>query len=132
MKTNHIPTGQNPKRGQAMTEFALIVPVFILLVLAIFEFGRAFYIYSAIANAAREGARVGIVRPSDTNAIKNRAIENAVFVGLTTGDITVQCISSCSYDQKIQVTVNYTFTSVAPLIPSFNMSRSATMRIESP
>jgi len=40
---------------------ALILPVFILVLVGILDFGRAFYAYNAISNAAREGARYGTV-----------------------------------------------------------------------
>ena len=45
-------------RGQALVETALILPVFILLLLVIFDFGRAIYAYNTVANAARTGARL--------------------------------------------------------------------------
>ena len=117
------------EHGQAMTEFALILPVLLLMAVGIFEFGRAFYTYSAIANAAREGARYGILNSSDSTGIKNKAIEGATTLGLNASNITVQCISACAYDNQIRVTVTYSFVAVAPLIPSFTMNRTATMRI---
>jgi len=48
-------------RGQSLVELALILPVFILVLVGILDFGRAFYAYNAISNAAREGARYGTV-----------------------------------------------------------------------
>ena len=47
--------------GQAMVEFALLLPVALLLLGAVIEFGWAFYNKLMIANLAREGARSGIV-----------------------------------------------------------------------
>ena len=49
--------------GQELVEFALILPLLLLLFLGIIEFGRAILAYNTIANAAREGARYGIVDP---------------------------------------------------------------------
>ena len=46
------------ERSQAMTEFALVAPVLLLLTFGIMDFGRALYFYSAAGNAAREAARV--------------------------------------------------------------------------
>jgi hypothetical protein len=54
------------RRGQALAEFALIIPLFLILALALVDFGRGIFIYSAIANVAREGARYAIVH--GTNA----------------------------------------------------------------
>ncbi len=119
-------------RGQAMTEFALLLPIMLMLVLGIFEFGRAFYYYSALANAAREGARYGLTHATDTNGIKSAVVSNAIGVGIGPDDVTVQCVSACVVGAQIRVSTTYMFTSVAPLIPSFTMLRTASMRIESP
>jgi Flp pilus assembly protein TadG len=45
------------RRGQALVEFALVVPILLLLVLGIFDFGRAWNLHQTITHAAREGAR---------------------------------------------------------------------------
>jgi uncharacterized protein (UPF0333 family) len=125
-------------RGQAMAEFALLLPVLLLLALGIFEFGRAYYTYSAIANAARESARYGAVSAKDKSKIINAGISAAVGLGLTPANFTVICLdnsdsidNNCFFDNRIRVTVTYTFTAVAPLIPSFPMKQVATMRLES-
>lgn len=47
--------------GQSLVEFALIAPLLMLLVLATIDGARAVFAYNTIANAAREGARYGIV-----------------------------------------------------------------------
>ena len=48
-------------RGQALTEFALVAPIFFFAMFAIIEFGRAVYTIQMLNNAAREGARYAIV-----------------------------------------------------------------------
>ncbi|MHC4479524.1 MAG: TadE family protein [Planctomycetota bacterium] len=45
--------------GQAVVEFALVLPVFALMLFAAIEFGRAYFDLHLLTNAAREGARVG-------------------------------------------------------------------------
>src|SRR6266550_3300335 len=52
------------ERGVAIVEAALVLPVFFLLVLGIFEFGVMFSAYHSMEGAAREGARVDVVPPS--------------------------------------------------------------------
>ena len=47
--------------GQALAEFALIMPVLFLLIFALLDLGRAVYVYNTLANAARQGARVAAV-----------------------------------------------------------------------
>jgi len=53
------------RRGQALLEFALVVPLLILLVMGIMAFGQMFSHQLILNNAAREGARAGIVCRSD-------------------------------------------------------------------
>jgi TadE-like protein len=48
-------------RGQAMVEFALIFPIFILLMVGLFDLGRVIWVNDTLANAAREAARYAIV-----------------------------------------------------------------------
>ncbi len=47
------------ERGQALVEFAVILPIFLLIVFGVFDVGRAVYVNSVLSQAAREGARLG-------------------------------------------------------------------------
>jgi Flp pilus assembly protein TadG len=47
--------------GQAMVEFALVAPLLLMLVIGVFEFGRAWNDYQVITEAARAGARAAVV-----------------------------------------------------------------------
>ena len=49
------------RSGQALVEFALVVPIFLLLVIGVIEFGRAWNLQQTITDAAREGARRAVV-----------------------------------------------------------------------
>lgn len=48
-------------KGQALVEFALILPVLLLLTIGIIEFGRAFYMKNTLTNAVRHSARKAVV-----------------------------------------------------------------------
>jgi hypothetical protein len=54
-------TRSSKPRGQAMVEFALIFPIFILLLVGIFDLGRVIWVNDTLATAAREAARFAIV-----------------------------------------------------------------------
>ena len=69
-------------RGQALTEFALVFPIAILLILAIFDAGRAIFIYNGLTNAAREGARLAIVN-QDKASVAQRVSETAFGSGIS-------------------------------------------------
>jgi hypothetical protein len=51
-------------RGQSLVEFALVIPVFVLVVLGLIDAARLVYLNSTVSQAAREGARVGSVESS--------------------------------------------------------------------
>ena len=53
MTSRHRPTGDSI-RGQALVEFAIVLPVLLLLLLLAVDFGRLFFTYIAVNNAARE------------------------------------------------------------------------------
>jgi TadE-like protein len=57
-------------RGQALVEFALTIPIFLLLMVALFDMGRGVFAYNTLTNAAREGARMAIVNQDKPTIIK--------------------------------------------------------------
>ncbi len=53
------------ERGQDLVEYALVLPLFLFLAFSIIELSLLFFDYVTVSNAAREGARAGVVMPSD-------------------------------------------------------------------
>ncbi|MDQ6884548.1 MAG: pilus assembly protein [Candidatus Dormibacteraeota bacterium] len=132
-----------------MTEFALILPVLVLILLGVVDFGRVFYYWTSIANAAREGARYAIVHPtaitstckSDPSNVKFRVKQEAgTTLVLTDSNISVYWVDASTGattdaaancmplpgDQRIyqnpnavRVDVAYDFKAITPLISSF-------------
>ena len=51
-------------RGQSLVEFALVLPIFLMLIMGVIDAGRLVYMNSTLSNAAREGARLGSVEAS--------------------------------------------------------------------
>jgi Flp pilus assembly protein TadG len=73
------------ERGAELIEFALTLPLLLLLVLGIIEFGFLFQEYEVVTNAAREGARIGALIPSagyTTNEAKTRTTDYLTAGGL--------------------------------------------------
>jgi hypothetical protein len=66
-------------RGQAMTEFALLAPIFVVFIIGLVDVSRAIYYYNVISDAAREGAREAILQ---SNQCSNQS------PGATAGGIT--------------------------------------------
>ncbi len=77
--------------GQGTLEFALVIPVLLLVIFAIFEGARAVFIYQSIATASREAARLGSSVQSYTNctAIRNKALEYAGVAQSVAADIEI-------------------------------------------
>lgn len=71
-------TATEPRRGQSLVEFALVIPIVVLLIVAFVEIGRAVFAYNTIANAARQAARVAAVNqlPDVTDCDETRPIED--------------------------------------------------------
>jgi Flp pilus assembly protein TadG len=70
--------GRN-ERGQALVEFALVMPILLLLIMGVVEFGRAWNLQQTITDAAREGARRAVVYdPALTRAEVEAAIQNKI------------------------------------------------------
>lgn len=66
-------------KGQGLVEFALILPILLLVVIGTMEFGRIFLIYATVSNAAREGTRYGMVSPADVDGIIARVNDTLVM-----------------------------------------------------
>lgn len=76
-------------RGQDLVEYALVMPLVLLMIVAIVEFAVLVYRYSALTNAAREGARAGVV-PQVTEAhIREVVKSHALGLDLLDTDIAI-------------------------------------------
>jgi Flp pilus assembly protein TadG len=77
------------RRGQTLVEFALIFPLFALILFGLFDMGRAVLYFSTISNASREAVRLAIVDQT-IPLIQQEAVDSAEAVmSLSTGDVTV-------------------------------------------
>ena len=68
--------------GQGLVEFALILPLLLLLVLGTVDLGMGFKTYIALTNAAREGARYISIHSTDQAGAKARITFEAASVGI--------------------------------------------------
>ena len=91
MRPLRILSRQRPERGQAITEFALILPVFFLMFAGMFDFGLGMYTDMTLINAAREGARLGVVDPGNTSAVTARVKQVADELDTTKVTVSVTC-----------------------------------------
>lgn len=102
MSILHKSQDRKSKRGQTMVEFALAFPIFLLIVLGIFEFGRLFVIYTSVYAAAREGARYGAAVDNLCNSQIESQAERAGFLA---GDLTINTTYNV-FDKNLQIISN--------------------------
>lgn len=81
---------KSSRRGAAVLEMALVLPIFFMVVLGIVEFGRAMMVGQMVTNAAREATRLAIVDGSTNSAVETWVEEFLTSaVGFTAADVTV-------------------------------------------
>lgn len=133
-------------RGQALVEFALVIPLFLLLVFAIVDMARYVYTANALSNMAREAARVAGVesRPACAEASRDicanaiartRITAVALNPGVATSgspsavgvyvecraqiNLSVVTMADCHSNDILKVRLNSDFTLVTPFVSSF-------------
>lgn len=108
----------NRRKGSAIVEFALILPLFLLVLYGMTEFGRAWFTMHIVTNASREGARKAVIQ-GKTNADVINTINNYLSSsGMNTADASIVIkvnndatvnVSTATTDANISVTVSYNF-----------------------
>ena len=121
------------EKGASAVEFALILPILVILVFGIVQFGIAYNNYIALTHAAREGARLAAVNMDETEGIEwfeNRIRESAPSV-------SIESITLSGQDGNIGDSVAVTVTGEVlnieiPLAGSWpvQLASTATLRLE--
>jgi Flp pilus assembly protein TadG len=132
-----VVNDQGRQRGQSMVEFALTLPLLLLMLMGMLDLGRGLYAYSVVANAAREGARAGIVASTSDSAIRTAVRQLTVGLeAIPDNKIAITPAGSRTTGGTVKVTVTYNFRAATPLIDTFfpggvlPLVSSATMRVE--
>jgi Flp pilus assembly protein TadG len=124
-------------RGQSLVEFALVIPMLLILMVGIMEFSRAWMTKNILTGAAREAARMYAVQ-NNTLAADVRADNVLRSASLDPLRWTITPIPLNPLDNSVGYTVAYNFpVSVAGFVPglsnpSFLLSSTTTMRKEWP
>ncbi len=121
--------------GQAIVEMALVLPVLLLLLLGVVEFGLAFNAKQAVTNAAREGARLAVVNdPAITADSVTTSIETSLArAGLSAGDAAIQFNTTTNWRtpgqmQTVDVGVPYRFGFLGSIAKAATGSETITLR----
>ncbi len=98
-------------------EFAVVAPIFFLLVFGIIEFGRAIMVQEILTNASREGARLAVLdSPTPTASSVNSTVTTYLAnAGISGATVTINPSepTTAGYGQPVTVTVTIPFTSVS-------------------
>jgi len=119
--------------GAAMVEFALVVPVLLLIVWGIVDISRAFQTIDNLTSAVREGARVGAVMSSAPNQGPNQTqIQNTVASAFQPigAPLNPSSVTVAWDGTQVTVSASYPFQSLTPLLWAITISRTAVFRWE--
>jgi Flp pilus assembly protein TadG len=132
------------QRGVAAIEFAITVPLLLLLVLGVFEFGRIFFQYNTLTKATRDAARylaatatLGstdtiVIDATDLAETQNLVVYGnpagtgpTLLPGLAPGDVSASCFgggTTCPGVQHVLVTAQYSYQPViGAVLPTFGL-----------
>lgn len=129
----HLRYRQN---GSALVEFALILPIFLMLLFGMIDFGRGFNTYIGMLNATREGAVWLAKNPEDTTGINGRIATELSWVDLTTAEVTIirspQKASYASGD-LVTITLEYQYPVLFGAltgVPALTLRTTHTVRVQ--
>ena len=129
------------QRGATLVEFALVLPLFVLLLFAIIDFGWMFTQFLDVKQGAREGARLAIVNSCDTSSPYNcqQALIHEVCARIQASDSKTKVgitEDTANNDDVASVTVERQAESLSGMLSAFidgNTLRSTVeMKIEQP
>lgn len=123
------------ERGAAAVEFALVLPLLVLLAFGIIEFGRLYYVQTTLSGAAREGARVMAIT-NDPIAARTAAKTAAGTLALTDSEVSfaftspaTSCAPGATVPPQVTVTVTRTTTPLTGLfLSSYTVHGKGVMR----
>ncbi|MFD1020639.1 TadE/TadG family type IV pilus assembly protein [Thalassobacillus hwangdonensis] len=121
------------RSGQSLVELALILPILLIILFGIVDFGRLFHAYLTIDHAGREAARAASVQNDDSTII---AKARASTAGLDSDQLTVTLSPGGSRPSgsEVTITLSYQIGFITPLVSSLasplTLTDTTTMRVE--
>lgn len=122
-------------KGQAIVEIAIIIPILILIIMTIFEFGRIFNTYLIVTHASREGARSAALGSDNIQVVQT--VNNSIYY-LDSSKLTIS-ISPSQSDRKrgsnVNLDLQYDLNIIVPIIDKiipnpFPIKSKTVMRVE--
>jgi Flp pilus assembly protein TadG len=103
------------RRAAAAVEFAIVAPIFLLMVFGMIEYGRMVMVYQILTNASREGARSAVLDGATTDSVTTSVTAYLTQAMLTGATVTVapNPPSNAEYGDPVTVTVSVPFNQVS-------------------
>ena len=114
------------ERGAAAVEFAILLPLLLMLVLGTIEFGRAYNAQIILTNAARDGVRVMAIN-NDPTAAKTAAQKAAASVSSIPASNITLSTNTCSTGNQVTLTIKYTLSTITGIAGPFPMTGKGVM-----
>lgn len=142
---------RRPSRGQSLAEFALVIPVFLLILSGVLDFGFMLFQRMTVINAARDGARVAVTTPTKANipALADstvRSVSTTLDQSPSNLIVTATCVHTATdpgcagpndwshaiAGDSVNVVVTYHYHSFFPLLfgSSFDLTSNVQMVLE--
>jgi len=138
------------QRGQDLIEFAVVLPILLLVAFGVLDLGRLFHAGITITNAARVGTRIAAMRPDKAgcdpgsscvsifviDATRDEAANNSIDLStalIVTECVDVNSIDGCNYGDTFRVTITYDFQLLLDgviSLPNIVLIRSAEMLVQ--
>ena len=123
------------QKGQSLVETALIIPIILMLLFGIADFGRVFHVYLTLDHAGREAAREASGGSEDSE-IKLKIIDdtsgldkNKLGISITPGG-KVNRVSGSEVTIELTYTVDFLTPFIGQIIGTFNLEDTTVMRVE--
>ena len=121
------------QRGQTMTEFALVMPILLFLLLAIIQFGVVFNNYVTLTDAVRAGARKGAVArrlSSPSTQVETQVRNAATDLKASSLSVTVNSTFVQGSDVTVTATYPYELKILGLVVKSGQLHSTMTERVE--
>ena len=145
---SHRRSSDRRSGGQALVEFSFAIILFLIILMAVLDFGRAIYMYNGVSQAAREIARTTSVHPvplaggglgSSAETASVIATQQGLIPGLQ--DPTFACVDisgapvsgACLSGDSVKVTIHAPYQAVTPLLSflgGFDLASSTSIKIQ--
>jgi Flp pilus assembly protein TadG len=118
VESGSVPRNHRRERAQSLVEFAFVLPIFLLIVMATIDFAWALRSYITLTNSAREGARLAVTLgpndPDTVSIVQDYVAERSGGL-VAVADVDVNYPDDKASKNPVEVKAEYTYKYITPL-----------------